>query len=197
MSETCLHRSRRSRAWAPLSRQRAGQSLQSSSKQAEVPGPGVALGLGSNSPASLLSLSLPCLASPLPSVPVSPLSRSPPSFPSLPLPPLLPPALSFPQFFLLPPLPTFPFSFLLCLSSPSFPEWGEPPPSPWMTLPGYPSWAVDSSSLATHSAPGGTVLFCLQSPPVMLTRLPLTTGAVRDGNTIPLDLEESRAQRGQ
>ena len=162
-----------------------------------MPGPGVALGLGSNSRHRFCPSLFP--ASPRPStlVPASPLSHSPPSVPSLPLPPLLPPALSFPQLFLLPPLPTFRFSFLLCLSSPSFPEWGEPPPSPWMTLPGYPSWAVDSASLAAHSAPGGTVSFCLQSPPVMLTRPPLTTGAVRDSNTIPLDLEESRPQRGQ
>lgn len=109
LSETCLQRARRSRAWAPLSRQRAGQSLQSSSKQAEVLGSGVALGSWFKLPgiASVPLSSLPHPAPPLPSL-ASPLSLFPPSFPSLP-PPSSPPSLFSlfpPQFFRLPPLPT-------------------------------------------------------------------------------------------
>ena len=40
------------------------------------------------------------------------------------------------------------------------------------------------------------MLFSLQSPPAA-SKPPLTAGAVRDGDGILLDWEESRAQRGQ
>ena len=178
MSETCLHRSRRSRAWAPLSRGRASLSRAAPSRRrcrvlgwrwvlAQTPGI-----------ASVPLSSLPHLASPLsfPSVSLSPIlpfptpPSSPPSrsFLSSALPASSPPYLPL----LFPPLSVLPF----------FPRVG-----------GAPSVTLDDPSWVPFLGSGLCISGRTLSP--RRHRVVLFTVTSCDAHKTPLDNRRSQGQQ--